>query len=36
MDQRVQIVIDLMEENLQRELSLEELAKAVNLSASRL
>lgn len=36
MDQRVQIVLDLMEENLQRELSLEELARIVNLSASRL
>jgi transcriptional regulator GlxA family with amidase domain len=36
MDQRVQIIIALMEENLQRELPLEELAKSVNLSVSRL
>ncbi|MCA1568635.1 MAG: helix-turn-helix transcriptional regulator [Acidobacteria bacterium] len=36
MDQRVQIVIALIERDLSRELSLEELAKSVNLSASRL
>lgn len=36
MDQRVQIVIALIEKDLRRELSLEELAGAVNLSASRL
>lgn len=36
MDQRVQIVLALIEEDLRRELSLEDLAKSVNLSASRL
>ncbi len=36
MDQRVQIVIALIEEDLRRELSLDDLAKSVNLSASRL
>jgi transcriptional regulator GlxA family with amidase domain len=36
MDQRVQIVIALIEEDLRRELSLEDLAMSVNLSASRL
>lgn len=36
MDQRVQKVIALIEEDLRRELSLEALARSVNLSASRL
>jgi AraC family transcriptional regulator of arabinose operon len=36
MDQRVKKVIALIEEDLCRELSLEQLAKSVNLSASRL
>lgn len=36
MDQRIRATIALMETHLQRELSLEELAESVNLSASRL
>lgn len=36
MDERVRSAIDLMETHLQRELSLEEMAQSVNLSASRL
>jgi transcriptional regulator GlxA family with amidase domain len=35
MDLRVQIVITLMEKHLHRDLSLEEMAQSVNLSASR-
>jgi transcriptional regulator GlxA family with amidase domain len=34
-DRRVQIVITLMENHLHRDLSLEEMAQSVNLSASR-
>lgn len=36
MDQRVRAVIAMMQENVQRSLSLNEMAKAVNLSASHL
>ena len=36
MDRRIQTTISLMETQLQRELSLEEMAESVNLSASRL
>lgn len=36
MDQRIRIIIHLMEKNLHRELSLEEMAQSVNLSSSRL
>lgn len=36
MDQRIQIVIHLMEKNLHHELSLEEIAQSINLSSSRL
>ena len=36
MDQRIRTTIDLMESHLQSELSLEEMAQCVNLSASRL
>jgi transcriptional regulator GlxA family with amidase domain len=35
MDQRVQAVISLMERKLRRDLSLEEMARSVNLSSSR-
>ncbi len=36
MDHRVELVISMMEDNLRRDLSLGELAQAVNLSVSRL
>jgi AraC family transcriptional regulator, arabinose operon regulatory protein len=36
MDQRVQMVITLMENNLSRDVSFEEIAQNMNLSASRL
>jgi two-component system response regulator YesN len=36
MDQRVQIVIDLMKDDMRRGLSLTEIAQSVNLSSSRL
>lgn len=35
MDQRIQVVIDLMEEYLYHDFSLEEMARVVNLSSSR-